>query len=192
MSPAASPTRQTATRNLFRQWEAAGTSHFDTYGLLIGPSDTGNGQGAVANLAAMQNPTDVPGPGGLCTQPINTGGAHWLLDSAIYCAEPVGHQRHATSERAAPADHIDVAVRLREGRATATRIGGVRTPQVDAPIATLAGIGNTRRQDRDESHLGVLSALRLNGALHTSTSWRRCTRTTASSCRPGATTSRRS
>ena len=128
--------------NIFRQWEAAGTSHFDTYGLLIGPSDTGNGQGAVANLAAMQNPTNVPGPGGLCTQPINTGGAHWLLNSAVYWLNqwvtrgtppPIGQplQIASTSPFAYAMD------------ANGNTLGGVRTPQVDAPIATLGGIGNT-------------------------------------------------
>jgi hypothetical protein len=128
--------------NLFRQWEAAGTSHFDTYGLLIGPSDTGNGQGAVANLEAMQHPTNVPGPGGQCTLPINTGGAHWLLNSAIYwlnqwvtkgTAPPMGQplQIASTSPFAYAKD------------ANGNTLGGVRSPQVDAPIAVLAGIGNT-------------------------------------------------
>lgn len=44
----------------FRLWEVAGTSHFDYYGLAVGPNDTGDGQGAVANLAAMQNPPTSP------------------------------------------------------------------------------------------------------------------------------------
>ena len=128
--------------NRFRQWEAAGTSHFDTYGLLIGPSDTGDGQGAVANLEAMQHPTNVPGPGGLCAKPINTGGAHWLLNSAVFWLNqwvtkgtppPSGQplQIASTSPFAYAKD------------ANGNTIGGVRTPQVDAPIATLAGIGNT-------------------------------------------------
>jgi hypothetical protein len=134
----------------FRQWEAAGTSHFDTYGLLIGPSDTGDGQGAVANLAAMQQPTDVPGPGGQCAQPINTGGAHWLLNSAIYWLNqwatkgtppPIGQplQIQSTSPFAYAKD------------ANGNALGGVRTPQVDAPIATLAGIGNTAAPGHTDS-----------------------------------------
>ena len=32
---------------LFRLWEVAGSSHYDYYGLNIGPTDTGNGRGAV-------------------------------------------------------------------------------------------------------------------------------------------------
>jgi hypothetical protein len=134
----------------FRQWEAAGTSHFDTYGLLIGPSDTGDGQGAVANLAAMQQPTDVPGPGGQCAQPINTGGAHWLLNSAIYWLNqwvthgtppPIGQplQIQSTSPFAYAKD------------VNGNALGGVRTPQVDAPIATLAGIGNTAAPGHTDS-----------------------------------------
>ena len=149
--------------NVFRQWEAAGTSHFDTYGLLIGPSDTGDGQGAVANLEAMQHPTNVPGPGGLCTKPINTGGAHWLLNSAIYWLNqwvtngtppPIGQplQIASTSPFAYAKD------------ANGNTLGGVRTPQVDAPIATLAGIGNTAANGT--AHLAVLRALRLDGAVH--------------------------
>jgi hypothetical protein len=128
--------------NKFRQWEAAGTSHFDTYGLLIGPSDTGNGQGAVANLEAMQHPTDVPSPGGLCAKPINTGGAHWLLDSAIYwlnrwvtkgIAPPIGPplQIASTSPFAFAKD------------AHGNTLGGVRSPQVDVPIAVLSGTDNS-------------------------------------------------
>ena len=68
----------------FRLWEVAGSSHYDYYGLAIGPNDTGNGQGAVKNLAAMQNPTKTPVGGFNCAVPINTGGTHWALDSAVY------------------------------------------------------------------------------------------------------------
>jgi hypothetical protein len=134
--------RQTDT-DLFRQWEAAGTSHFDTYGLLIGPSDTGDGQGAVKNLAAMQNPTNVPGPGGQCTLAINTGGAHWLLNAVMYqlnqwvtkgTPPPIGQPLQIASTSPTFAYATD---------GFGNALGGVRTPQVDAPIATLAGIGNT-------------------------------------------------
>ncbi len=128
--------------NVFRQWEAAGTSHFDTYGLLIGPSDTGNGQGAVANLAAMQDPTDIPGPGGQCTLPINTGGAHWLLDSAIFWLNqwvtrgtPPPHGQPLQIKSTSPFAYAKDT--------NGNTIGGVRSPQVDAPVAVLAGIGNT-------------------------------------------------
>ena len=74
----------------FRLWEVAGTSHYDDYGLAIGPGDTGNGKGAVQNLAAMQHPPrtitmTVPIKISFtCNLAINTGGAHWVLDAAVY------------------------------------------------------------------------------------------------------------
>jgi len=75
--------RQSNT-NKFRLWEVAGGSHFDDYGLFTGLTDTGNGQGAIANLAAEQNPpSTIPGLG-TCTDPINTSGTHWVLNAAIW------------------------------------------------------------------------------------------------------------
>ena len=90
----------------------------------------------------MQHPTNVPGPGGLCVKPINTGGAHWLLNSAIFWLNqwvtkgtppPKGQPLviASTSPFAFAADP------------NGNTLGGVRTPQVDAPIATLLGIGNS-------------------------------------------------
>src|SRR5215211_1269763 len=71
--------RQDDTK-MFRLWEAAGTSHYDTYGLVIGNNDVGDGQGAVDAIASMQNPTNDPVPGIItCSLPINTGPMHWEL-----------------------------------------------------------------------------------------------------------------
>jgi hypothetical protein len=94
----------------------------------------------------MQHPTNVPSPGGLCTKPINTGGAHWLLNSAVYwlnqwvtngTSPPIGQplQIASTSPFAYAKD------------ADGNTIGGVRTPQVDAPIATLSGLDNSGAND---------------------------------------------
>jgi hypothetical protein len=141
--------------NVFRQWEAAGTSHFDTYGLLIGPSDTGNGQGAVANLTAMQNPTDIPGPGGQCTLPINTGGAHWLLDSAVFWLNQ-WVTRGTPPPSAPPLQIASTSPFAYAKDANGNTIGGVRSPQVDAPIAVLAGIGNSPANAAQISRFCVL------------------------------------
>ncbi len=129
--------------SLFRLWEVAGTSHYDNYGLEIGPQDTGNGQGAVLNLAAMQNPPTSPPPGTFtCDLGINTGGAHWVLDAAVY------RLNQWLTERKLPpiAPRIQLAsasplVLARDANGNA--LGGVRTPQVDAPIATLSGTGSS-------------------------------------------------
>jgi hypothetical protein len=126
----------------FRLWEIAGTSHFDDYGLAIGPDDIGDGQGAVANLAAMQDPPTSPGGLFTCNLPINTGGAHWVLNDAVQKL-----QRWVMFGEAPP-----IAPRLQVVStspvvfaldANGNALGGIRTPQVDAPIAALSGIGNS-------------------------------------------------
>jgi hypothetical protein len=125
----------------FRLWEIAGSSHYDYYGLAIGPTDTGNGQGAVKNLAAMQNPTRTPVGGFNCAVPINTGGTHWALDSAVYWLNrwvlqglpPPRASVLATTQASPVTFKLDVSGNV---------IGGVRTPQVDAPIAALGSRGN--------------------------------------------------
>ncbi len=126
----------------FRLWEVAGSSHYDYYGLAIGPSDTGNGQGAVKNLAAMQNPTRTPVGGFNCAVPINTGGTHWALDAAVYWLNrwvvdgtPPPRAALLATTRVSP-----VVYKL---DADGNAIGGVRTPQVDAPVAALGGQGNS-------------------------------------------------
>lgn len=125
----------------FRSWEVAGTSHFDHYGLQIGPADTGDGQGAILNLAAMQNPPTNTSAG-QCTLAINTGGAHWVLDAAVYwlnqwvtkrVAPPRGQLLRTTS--------VSPVVFAKDANGNA--LGGVRSPQVDAPVAALGGVGNS-------------------------------------------------
>jgi hypothetical protein len=126
----------------FRLWEVAGSSHYDYYGLAIGPNDTGNGQGAVKNLAAMQNPTRTPTGGFSCAVPVNTGGTHWALDAAVYWlnrwvldgAPPPPAPLLATTHASPVVFRLD---------ATGNAVGGVRTPQVDAPIAALGSQGNS-------------------------------------------------
>jgi hypothetical protein len=127
----------------FRLWEVAGSSHFDNYGLTIGPSDIGNGQGAVENLAAMQNPpTNPAGTSFNCAMPINTGGTHWALDAAVHWLNR--WVVNGTPPPRAPllaTTSISPLVLKRD--ANGNVIGGVRSPQVDAPIAALGGMGNS-------------------------------------------------
>jgi hypothetical protein len=123
----------------YRLWEVAGTSHFDFYGLSIGMTDIGDGQGAVAMLASMQNPTNQPNPNFTCQSPINTGPAHFVLDAAFF-----GINRWVANGVAPP-----VAPRLQTTGvspvvfatdANGNVVGGIRTPAVDAPVATLSGL----------------------------------------------------
>ena len=126
----------------FRLWEVAGSSHYDFYGLAIGPDDTGNGRGAVENLAAMQNPTRTPVGGFSCKIPINTGGTHWALDAAVYWLNR--WVVDGTPPPRAPflaTTHVSPVVYQLD--ANGNSVGGVRTPQVDAPIAALGSQGNS-------------------------------------------------
>ena len=138
-SPTVRPTRDTSVL-----WEVAGTSHYDYYGLVIGPDDIGNGEGAAKNLTAMQNPpTKIPGIVSFtCAKPINTGGAHWTLDDAIYSL-------NQWVTRGTPPPHGPLYANDPESPFVFARDangivrGGVRSPVVDAPIAALGGVGNT-------------------------------------------------
>jgi hypothetical protein len=122
----------------YRLWEVAGTSHYDYYGLSIGPADTGNGQAGVAVLASMQNPTNQPTANFTCNAPINTGPAHYVLDAAFSRLN-----RWVTKGVAPP-----IAPRLQTTGmspvvfatdANGNALGGIRTPAVDAPVATMNG-----------------------------------------------------
>jgi len=139
-------TRQPETRSgRFRLWEVAGTAHYDEYGLTIGLTDIGDGQGEIANLAAMQDPPTEPEPGLIeCALPINTGPMHWVFNAAVHWIDrwvkygtppPIAPRLEATSPPGAP-----VVFAVDEHGNT---LGGIRTPLVDAPIARLAGSGNT-------------------------------------------------
>jgi hypothetical protein len=132
--------RQPNTRK-FRLWEVAGTSHYDWYGLVIGPNDIGDGQGAVQDLQAMQDPPTVIPPGFSCNLPINTGGAHWALDAAMYWLNR--WVAHGTPPPIAPLLQVTSSspVVFAED-ANGNVLGGVRTPMVDAPVAALGGTGN--------------------------------------------------
>jgi hypothetical protein len=120
---------------LFRLWEVAGSSHYDYYGLNIGPTDTGNGRGAVKNLLAMQH----QGPSSFgCTMPVNSGGTHWVLDAAVHWLNRwvAGGHPPPTATLLATSGNSPVAF-VRD--ANGLTIGGARSPQVDAPIAAVTG-----------------------------------------------------
>lgn len=122
----------------FREWELAGTSHADAYMAGVGFSDLGDGAGATAMFARMRDPG--PPPGG-CASPTNAGGQHWLLQAALHHLDAWVR----TGTPPPPGDLLEVAssspvVLVRDAQGNA--LGGVRSPQVDAPVATLTGINS--------------------------------------------------
>ncbi len=115
----------------FREWELAGTSHADAYTVSVGGSDLGNGAGAKQMFALMRNPPDVG-----CTYPMNTGPHHWQLQAAFHALE--AWVRDGTPPPVAPPLQVvstSPVVLARDAQGNA--VGGVRSPQVDVPVATL-------------------------------------------------------
>ena len=133
--------RQPDTKT-FRLWEVAGTSHFDFYGLRIGKTDVGDGQGGVAILASMLNPTNQPDPRFTCNSPINTGPAHYVLDAAFSRLNQwVSHRVLPPSAPRIQTTGVSPVVFATD--ANGNVLGGIRTPAMDAPVATLSGLGQS-------------------------------------------------
>ncbi len=119
----------------FRLWEVAGTAHSDTYTVAIGAEDLGNSPD-VANLVMITEPV----PEFVCREPINSGPQHFVLKAAI--ASLNKWVRDGTPPPTAPRLEVSKCpwpffsiLRDEHGNA----LGGIRTPQVDVPIATLSG-----------------------------------------------------
>ena len=103
-------------------------------------TDTGDGQGGVAILESMLHPTNQPSPMFTCGQPINTGPAHYVLDAAFDAldrwvargVQPSVAPRLQTTGSSPVTFATDAAGNVK---------GGIRTPAVDVPVATLSGLG---------------------------------------------------
>jgi hypothetical protein len=120
----------------FRSWEMAGTSHADSYTIDVGFGDVGNGDGAAQMFGFMRTPMTAG-----CSLPVNAGPHHWILNAAFHSLDT--WMRTGIAPPSAPRLTVastspTVLVRDAQGNAT----GGIRTPQVDAPVATLTGINS--------------------------------------------------
>jgi hypothetical protein len=126
--------RQPDSRS-FRLWEVAGTAHADAY-TTGGFGDTGDGRAEVALLDVSA----VNGGPLQCAQPINDGPAFLVLNTAI-------HDLDRWVARGTPPPHaprLDASLGppVTIGRdAHGNALGGIRTPLVDVPTASLEGGG---------------------------------------------------
>jgi hypothetical protein len=126
----------------FRLWEAAGTAHFDHYGLAVGRTDTGDRQSVAAWFESMQHPTNQPSPNFTCDVPINNGPQTFVLRAAISHLDrwvALG----TPPPRAPRLETISILPLQYAVDANGIVRGGIRTPAVDAPVATLSGLGHT-------------------------------------------------
>lgn len=131
--------RQPPTNDI-REWEVAGAAHDDSYGLLYSRNDTGSGSADTAAFQSMLTPSSDPIPGIVtCTKPINAGSHTYELRAAMEAV----NRWMATGSPPTQSPRLDVApggshfVTNALGEAE----GGIRTPQVTAPVATLSGLG---------------------------------------------------
>jgi hypothetical protein len=120
----------------FRLWEVAGTAHADAYMLVTAFNDLGRSP-AAADLVVTKDP--IPGLIS-CGAPVNSGPQHFVLKAAIVALDR--WIKDGTPPPSAP--RLDVAagvppVIARDEHGNA--LGGIRTPQMDVPIAKLAGDG---------------------------------------------------
>ena len=126
--------------NLIRTWEVAGTAHADAYNLGIGDIDTGDGAGDAALFQAMLTPpASIYGGIISCPIPINTGPHTYVLRSALNSLDNWIRTGEAPESRPLLNVNTDALALDAKGNAT----GGIRTPQVDVPVAILSGLGQT-------------------------------------------------
>ncbi len=128
--------------DLYRSWEVAGTAHADAYMLGIGDTDDGSGGGDDALFAAMSDPpTGVYGGIIDCDTGVNTGPHTYVLRSAIRSLDHWVRTGEAPPEM--PQLELDDAGEGYVLDEVGNAKGGVRTPQVDVPVAVLSGLGQS-------------------------------------------------
>jgi hypothetical protein len=122
----------------FRLWEVAGTSHADVYTFVVGFMD--DGTRSIAELAAAWRPSTSLLVGDV-DHPVNAGPQHYVLQAAL--AHFDRWVRDGTQPPAAP------RLEAHDGEPPSFAVdehgiarGGIRTPHVDVPTATLSGLGN--------------------------------------------------
>ena len=120
-----------------RLWEVAGTSHADTYTVFVGSTDLGNSPAAAQIVL-----TSEPIPGFACPIPINSGPQHFVLNAALAALQR--WVRDGIVPPSAPRLDVEAGPPVAIQRdAHGNALGGIRTPQVDVPIAVLSGEGQS-------------------------------------------------
>ncbi len=124
----------------FRSWEVAGTAHGDAYQLGIGDTDDGSGAADAALFAAMSDPPSSVYFGVItCASPINTGAQTYVLRAALHALDR--WVRTGEPPPSMPQIELDPAGTGFRLDAQGNVVGGIRTPQVDVPVAVLSGLG---------------------------------------------------
>ena len=134
----------------FRQWEVAGSAHADVYTLGPGQVDEGvSPDNPTANTmfdadAAPRPPNRYRGSWARARFGVNSGPHHWALQAASFHLDnwvTNGTLPPSGGPGLATAGGVPSAALVLDTNGNA--IGGVRSPHVDVPMATIRGSGNT-------------------------------------------------
>jgi hypothetical protein len=121
---------------MFREWELAGASHADAY-TLVGLVDNGDGAAAAQVFEYMRNPVNPFG----CARPINAGPHHWILQAAFRHLD-TWVRTGVAPPAGPPLEVISSSPVVLARDAYGNALGGVRSPHVDVPIATLDSVNS--------------------------------------------------
>jgi hypothetical protein len=109
----------------YRRWEIAGSAHVDNYDLAV---------------LSGTDPNEPAGLGKICEKPINMAHQYWVMNAGLHHLDawinkgplpPKGDRLTVNAE--GTAYEVD---------AQGNTKGGIRLPDVEAPIAVFAGLGN--------------------------------------------------
>ena len=119
---------------LLKLWEVAGTAHGDAYSTSGGWQDTG----ADPSFAAVVEVDSVQGFI-QCDFPMNSGHAHYVFNAALDAMNK--WIRDGTSPPSGDLMEVSDDQRSFVLDELGNVLGGIRTPYVDAPVATHSGLG---------------------------------------------------
>jgi len=126
----------------FRLWELPGSAHVAAYFYNFGARDDGSDATVEDMALALIEPTgDKSGQGAPCSVPINADPTPWVFNAALRSLN------EWVADGTPPPSAPRVATTSVNGRTLIARdafgnaMGGIRTPYVDAPAATLNGLG---------------------------------------------------
>jgi len=121
--------------DLIRVWEVAGSAHADTYTLVTGMGDLGNDR-RVADVILTNEPLGFF----TCPADVNSGPLHFVLHAAFSALNR--WVRQGTPPAIARRIEITTSPLAIVRDAHGNALGGIRMPQLEAPIASYSGSGN--------------------------------------------------
>ncbi|MFT3929257.1 MAG: alpha/beta hydrolase domain-containing protein [Spongiibacteraceae bacterium] len=130
------PDRQDDSKNI-RTWEIAGAAHADDYVSTSGLADKGTDP-AIAKVVENKNAVPVLVT---CDRNINSGPQHFVANAAIAALDNWIRTGYAPTN--APRLQLTGSPAAFVRDSVGNALGGIRTPYVDAPMATLSGEGNS-------------------------------------------------